>query len=181
MTKHAYQGDLFSQAGGAAQGLLSSDDQLCEKAHYAAIVDAVKDVEIYHLGDVDCPSCLRRMADKHEAVAAVFRARLSDVMGGLRERCRAYDAACLNPSYCDSRGACCAGDPRCLATGPRALCHECAEMVDVVDGKLDPHHGTSGDGCPQNSAPALIYLHPKVAERIAELEAALVFSPGGGR
>ena len=178
MTKHAYQGDLFAHAG---RGLLSSDDQLCEKAHYAAIVDAVKDVEIYHLGDIDCPSCLRRMADKHEAVAAVFRARLSDLMGGLRERCRVYDAACINPSYCDAKDACCAGDPNCQPVRPSALCHECSEVVDVVDGKLDPHHGESGDGCPQNGAPAQIYLHPKVAALIAELQFSLAFPPGGNR
>jgi hypothetical protein len=180
VTKHVYQGDLFSRAARSAEGLLAVDEQLCEKAHYAAIVDAVKDVEIYQLGDVDCPSCLRRMADKHEGIAAVFRARLADLAGGLADRCRAYDAACINPSYCDARGACCAGDPCCLpASGSRALCHECAEMVDVTGGKLDPHHGESGDGCPQNGARALIYLHPKIAERIAELEAALAF--GGAR
>lgn len=179
MTKHAYQGSLFAQADRGAQGLPSSDDQLCGTAHYAAIVDAVKDVEIYQLGDVDCPSCLRRMADKHEAVAGVFRSRLSDVMGGLSERCRVHDASCINPSYCSSKDACCADDPRCIPDRPRALCHECSEVVEVVDGKLDPHHGETGDGCPQNGAPAQIYLHPKVAERIAQLETALVF--GGSR
>jgi hypothetical protein len=59
----------------------------------------------------------------------------------------------------------------------RALCHECSEVVTVVDGKFDPHHGVSGDGCPQNGELATIYLHPKVADRIAELETALVFPP----
>lgn len=50
--------------------------QLCLQAHYAAIVEAHRDVEIYQHGDVDCSSCLRRMADKHAALADVFRARL---------------------------------------------------------------------------------------------------------
>lgn len=59
----------------------------------------------------------------------------------------------------------------------RALCHECSEVVMVVDGKLDPHHGVSGDGCPQNGAAAVIYLHPKVVDRIAELETFLAFPP----
>ena len=27
--------------------------------------------------------------------------------------CRIYDTACLNPSYCNARDACCAGDPDC--------------------------------------------------------------------
>jgi hypothetical protein len=53
------------------------EKQLCHQSHYAAIVDAQKDVEVYQLGDVDCPDCLRRMAEKHEALAATFRARLT--------------------------------------------------------------------------------------------------------
>ena len=55
------------------------------------------------------------------------------------------------------------------ADRPQALCHECSEIVDVVDGKLDPHHGETGDGCPQNGAAAQIYLHPKVVALIHEL------------
>jgi len=57
----------------------------------------------------------------------------------------------------------------------RALCHECSEVVEVVDGKLVGHHGSSGDGCPENGAFVQIYLHPKVARRIEELQAVLVF------
>ncbi len=56
-----------------------SGDQLCQTSHYAAIVEAHKDTEIYQLGDVDCPSCLRRMAEKHEALAEIFRARLAAI------------------------------------------------------------------------------------------------------
>ena len=149
MTKHALTGSLFVQAGRAAQGLISPDDHLCATSHYAAIVDAKKDVELYQLGDVDCSSCQRRMADKHAALAALFQARL---------------AAAEQP------------DPM------RALCHECSEMVEVIEGKLAPHHGESGDGCTHNGSDAQIYLHPRVVDRIAELEAALVFdSPRGAR
>lgn len=63
----------------------------------------------------------------------------------------------------------------------QALCHECSEMVEVVEGKLSPHHGTSGDDCSQNDAVAQIYLHPRVADRIAQLEAALMFGSRGER
>lgn len=31
------------------------------------------------------------------------------------KKCRAYDTACINSSYCDARDACCAGDPACRA------------------------------------------------------------------
>jgi hypothetical protein len=166
VTKHAAQ---MSFHGGPGEAL-------CKTSHYAAIVDAQKDVEIYQLGDVDCPSCLRRMADKHQEIAEVFRGRLR----AQPVRCRIYDTACINPTYCDEKDACCAGDMNCAPATVRALCHECSEMVDVVDGKLDPHHGTTGDGCPQNGAPARICLHPRVSDRIAELETALAFAPRRG-
>ena len=98
----------------------ASNDALCAQAHDVVIVDAQKDVEVYQLGDVDCPDCLRRMITKHEALAETFRARLRGldrVQSGYR--CRVYDALCLNPSYCDARDACCAGDPDCRAgSGP---------------------------------------------------------------
>jgi len=116
---------------------------VCQKSHYAAIVEANKDVEIYQLGDDECPACLRIMVQKHEVLADMFRSWLADHPSDVR----------------------------------RALCHECSEVVDVVDGKLAGHHGTSGDGCPQNGAFVQIYLHPKVAQRIADLEAAMVRPP----
>ena len=91
----------------------ASNDARCAQSHYAVIVDAQKDVEVYQLGDVDCSDCLRRMITRHEAIAEVFRERLrgpDQVQSGY---CRVYDALCLNPSYCDARDACCAGDPDC--------------------------------------------------------------------
>ena len=100
------------------------DGQLCLRSHYTAIVEAHKDVEIYQLGDVDCPSCLRLMAEKHEALAEVFRGRLSKLTPTAADpkreawRCRVYDAACINPSYCDARDACCAGDMNCRPEVP---------------------------------------------------------------
>ena len=93
------------------------DGQLCLRSHYAAIVEAHKEVEIYQLGDVDCPICLRLMAEKHEALAEVFRGRL-DKLTGVSPRCRVYDAACINPSYCAARDACCAGDMSCRPEVP---------------------------------------------------------------
>lgn len=149
-----------------------STGKLCSQSPYTAIDEAPN-----QLSDVDCPNCLERMMEKHAALAAVFRKRLTALAGG--KKCRVYNTACLNPRYCDNKGACCAGDPNCCATGktssPRALCHECTEMVEIVDGKLAPHHGTTGDGCPLNNADAQIYLHPLVVDRIADLEASLVF------
>jgi len=67
MTKHVCRG---------------GEGQLCLQSHYAAIVDAQKDVEIYQLGDLDCSSCLLRMAEKHEALAQVFRGRLAALAEG---------------------------------------------------------------------------------------------------
>ena len=126
----------------------SVDGRLCETSHYVAIVDAKKDVELYQLGNGDCSSCQRRMADKHAAVAGLFRARLAAAEQSVESE--------------------------------RALCHECSEMVEVIDGKLAPHHGESGDGCALNGADAQIYLHPRVVDRIAYLEAALVFDTPRG-
>jgi hypothetical protein len=60
-----------------------SDGKLCTRSHYAAIVEAQKEVEIYQLGDLDCPDCLARMADKHAALAEVFRGKLAAI-GGAR-------------------------------------------------------------------------------------------------
>lgn len=117
----------------------------CLQSHYAAIVEAHKDVEVYQLGDDECLACMRLMAEKHEIVADMFRSWLA------------------NPS----------------SLSRQALCHECSEVVEVVDGKLAGHHGESGNGCPQNGAFAQIYLHPKVANLIAELQTTLTF--GGAR
>ncbi len=114
MTKHVTL-DAFKKppldAGARAQMICQGDRQLCLQSHYAAIVEAHRDVEIYQLGDVDCPSCLLRMAEKHEALGEVFRARLAALT---EPRCRIYDTACINPSYCGARDACCAGDPDCV-------------------------------------------------------------------
>ncbi len=96
-------------------------DQLCVQSHYVAIVEAQKDVEIYQVGDIDCPDCLRRMAEKHAALTEVFRARLAVSS----RRCRIYDTECINPSYCDARSleweieTCCAGDPGCVPPSGR--------------------------------------------------------------
>jgi len=63
--------------------------QLCLQSHYVAIVEAHKDVEVHQLGDVDCPSCLRLMMEKHEALAEVFRECLEVLeppMGGSNYR-----------------------------------------------------------------------------------------------
>jgi hypothetical protein len=55
----------------------------CAQSHYASIVEAQKDAEVYQRGDLDCADCLRRMADAHAALAEEFRERLS-ALGGAR-------------------------------------------------------------------------------------------------
>jgi hypothetical protein len=81
VTKHAFTGSYAMQAARGVQGMLFSEDRLCAQSHYAAVVEALKDVEIYQLGDLDCASCLRLMADKHAALAEVFRAKLASLGG----------------------------------------------------------------------------------------------------
>jgi len=124
----------------------------------------------------DCQNCLARRADEHTALAEIFRVRLLALRTA--KKCSVYDTTCLNPDYCAQQGACCAGDPGCTVAGTltsNALCHECSEMVEIIDGRLAPHHGTTGEGCPLNNTPVQIYLHPRVADRIAHLTASLVF------
>lgn len=123
MTKHATI-DTFKKTppdtGAAAQVIAQGHHAVCAQSHYAAIVEAYKDVEVYQLGDVDCPSCLRLMAEKHEALAEVFRARLAALEAPVR-RCHIYiSTPCINPTFCDAASArygmptCCAGDPACV-------------------------------------------------------------------
>lgn len=54
----------------------------CTTSHYASIVEAKKDVEIYQHGDDECPTCLRLMAAKHDQVAQIFRDKLAILVGG---------------------------------------------------------------------------------------------------
>lgn len=65
--------DKLLEAGAVAS---VHEEQLCLRSHYAVIVEAHKAPEIYQRSDDDCPSCLRRMADKHLEIADMFRARL---------------------------------------------------------------------------------------------------------
>jgi hypothetical protein len=110
--------DVAEQARMIVQG----DGQLCLSSHYAAIVEAQRDVEVYQLGDVDSSCCLRRMAEKHEALAEVFRARLDALETPVR-RCHMFSTPCINPALCDAASAtygmptCCAGDPNCVPPG----------------------------------------------------------------
>ena len=57
-------------------------DVACTTSHYATIVDAKKDVQIYQVGDDACPTCLRLMAAKHEQVARIFRDKIALLIGG---------------------------------------------------------------------------------------------------
>lgn len=149
------------------------DGKLCEMPGYNAVGEAQKHVASRRLGEVDCVACLVRLAHEHAMLSEVFRARLA--AGESPKKCRVYDAPCVNPETCDDREACLAGDPTCRPAPVAALCHECSSMVEVVDGTLAAHHGETGNGCPSNGAVVQIYLHPRVAARIAELEASLVF------
>lgn len=125
MTKHATI-DAFKKSpldvAERARMIAQGDGQLCAQSHYAPIVNAQRDVEVYQLGDVDCSCCLRRMAEKHEAIAEVFRARLSSLETPVR-RCCMFNTPCINPAFCDTASAmygmptCCAGDPDCVPPG----------------------------------------------------------------
>ncbi len=75
MTKHTMGGGAPKPA---EQEFRGAEDQLCLHSHYATIVQAQEDVEIYQHGDSNCSSCLRRMAEKHEALAEIFRGRLAE-------------------------------------------------------------------------------------------------------
>lgn len=59
--------------------------QACAESHYVTIVEAHRAVEIYQRGDVDCPSCLRRMVEKHGALLDVLRERLRALPPEVRE------------------------------------------------------------------------------------------------
>lgn len=125
MTKHVTV-DAFKKSpldvAERARTIVQGDKQLCLLSHYAAIVEAARDVEVYQLGDVDCSCCLRRMAEKHEALAEVFRARLAALEPPVR-RCHMFSTPCVNLAFCDAASAkygvptCCAGDPACVPTG----------------------------------------------------------------
>jgi hypothetical protein len=106
------------------------------------VSEALKNTEVYQLGEEECVECMRRMVERHVDLVALFQAKLAAIGAHAPEQ---------------------------------ALCHECSEVVDIVNGTLNPHHGMSGDGCLENSTPAQIYLHPRVVARIADLETALVF------
>lgn len=49
----------------------------CQQSHYATIVEAVAEAEVYQQGATDCPSCLRRMVEKHGALVEIFQERLA--------------------------------------------------------------------------------------------------------
>ena len=95
--------------------------------------------------DIDCADCLRQALAAAEARTRAIRELL------VKRESSHVDATC------------------------HGLCHVCHEMVEIVCGKLAPHHGTTGEGCPQNQAIAQISLHPVAAKLIAELQARLVF------
>jgi hypothetical protein len=63
----------------AADVCAEAPGQLCLSSHYAVIVEAHKDAEIYQQGDEDCPNCLARMVVKHQAIADLFRSKLAEI------------------------------------------------------------------------------------------------------
>ena len=87
--------------------------QTCTERHYVVIMEGHKDVDVYQRDTAECPICLERIADGLFALAEIFRSRLAALAP--IKKCRVYDTACINPSYCDARDACCAGDPDCRA------------------------------------------------------------------
>lgn len=67
---------------------------------------------------VDCEDCLRRAIAETNERASVLQELLEAAMAPVTKRCRVYDALCINPSYCDAKDACCAGDPACRTELP---------------------------------------------------------------
>lgn len=50
------------------------------------------------------------------------------------KQCRIYDTACIDPSFCDRRDACCAGDPNCVAPTPvMSRAHLLAAVLSIED------------------------------------------------
>ncbi len=86
------------------------DRALCALASSA---DQIGEATRSIFGDVDCPDCLRRAITEGEERNRVLRDLLAKVEVSAPQRCRIYDTACINPSYCDAHDACCAGDMNC--------------------------------------------------------------------
>jgi len=84
----------------------------------ASAVESISDSTRTIFDGVNCPDCLRRSIADVDARAQVLRDLLAKVEALAIKRCNVYDTACVNPSYCAARDACCAGDPDCRAEIP---------------------------------------------------------------
>ena len=91
------------------------EQSICETTFFLeALVDQTRSAYL----SIDCPKCLRQALAASEARSHVLRELLAKLEVSVESRrCRIYDTACLNPSYCDARDACCAGDPNCKPEG----------------------------------------------------------------
>ena len=90
------------------------DQALCETSFF---VEGVDEATRSTYRGIDCGPCLRRALAAAEQRASVLRDLLALAEGAPAKWCRAHDAPCLNPSYCDARDACCVGDPDCRPEG----------------------------------------------------------------
>jgi hypothetical protein len=89
---------------------------ICETTFF---VESAVDTTRAAFFDTECPKCLRQALRAAEARTHVLRELLSkaEAVHG-SQRCRIYNTVCINPTYCDARDACCAGDPDCKPEGP---------------------------------------------------------------
>ena len=89
--------------------VLVRERSICEETFFVASVD---ETTRSAFRDINCPACLRQAIASSERRTQSIRELLATLEAEVR-RCRVYDTACINPSYCDARDACCEGDPAC--------------------------------------------------------------------
>jgi len=88
---------------------------ICETTFF---VESAVDTTRSAYFDTECPKCLRQALKASEARTHVLADLLSKAeIAHSTQRCRVNNTACINPSYCDARDACCAGDPDCKPEG----------------------------------------------------------------
>lgn len=91
------------------------EQALCETSFFVEGVDETTRAAYVR---VDCLPCLRLASAAAEQRASVLRELVARAEASPVPWCRAYDAPCINPGYCDARDACCAGDPDCRPEEP---------------------------------------------------------------
>lgn len=82
---------------------------ICETSFF---VESIDEMTRLAYRNIDCVACLQRAIAASEQRTSVIRDLLAKVEAEVKW-CRVYDTECINPTFCDARDACCAGDPDC--------------------------------------------------------------------